>query len=228
MKALLIFHLKAGVRVAVRSFALLFSALLGWVMLDMNPAGVIINLAGTVYGRHPTVSGLAPVVALAFLFPLLAAPKLSHGLDGWIRHLAFDSVGNRRGMAAALALIRGIRSRRLPPVVPAFSPSRLIAANSSKCWNWFKPQDQRRGAGEPSLIAGIVSILGLFPFIQLPAAIAGLVLGIRSLRSPSRKTAIAGIVLSTIGLLVMVWLGWMAYDVISHVGLQTAIRELTK
>lgn len=36
-------------------------------------------------------------------------------------------------------------------VYPAQAPN----ANGSKCWNWFKSQDQARDSGEPSIIAGI-------------------------------------------------------------------------
>ena len=34
-------------------------------------------------------------------------------------------------------------------------PAQRSDANPAKCWNWFRSSDQRRGEGEPSLIAGI-------------------------------------------------------------------------
>ncbi|MDT7934957.1 MAG: PHB depolymerase family esterase [Sphingomonadaceae bacterium] len=33
-------------------------------------------------------------------------------------------------------------------------PGQDRAANPQRCWNWFRPEDQRRDAGEPALIAG--------------------------------------------------------------------------
>lgn len=36
-------------------------------------------------------------------------------------------------------------------------PEQIPAANPLKCWNWFDPQNQTRGSGEPSLLAAIVA-----------------------------------------------------------------------
>jgi poly(hydroxyalkanoate) depolymerase family esterase len=34
-------------------------------------------------------------------------------------------------------------------------PAQPVNANNARCWNWFRAGDQRRDAGEPSLIAGM-------------------------------------------------------------------------
>ncbi len=38
-------------------------------------------------------------------------------------------------------------------------PEQAAHANPAKCWNWFKAQDQQRDAGEPALLAAMVSEL---------------------------------------------------------------------
>ncbi len=37
----------------------------------------------------------------------------------------------------------------------AVYPEQAPGSNASKCWNWFSSENQQRGCGEPSLIAGI-------------------------------------------------------------------------
>jgi poly(hydroxyalkanoate) depolymerase family esterase len=38
-------------------------------------------------------------------------------------------------------------------------PDQLQRANAHNCWNWFNPQHQRRGRGEPELLADLVRTL---------------------------------------------------------------------
>jgi hypothetical protein len=106
MTALLIFHFKAGIRIAVRSFVPIFSALLAWIMLNIDPAALVTSLARTAFARHPSIAAQLPVALLAFLLPAWAAPKLINGLNGWMRHLPFDGAGNRRGMELALVVVQ--------------------------------------------------------------------------------------------------------------------------
>lgn len=35
-------------------------------------------------------------------------------------------------------------------------PEQAMAANPRRCWNWFDPTHQRRGTGEPALLAGLI------------------------------------------------------------------------
>ncbi len=106
MKALLLFHAKVGVRVAVRSFVPLFCAALVVVMLHMYPAALVTMIALRLFAAEPSFGDYFAFAVLAFLLPASAVPRLVHGLNGWMRHLPISGVGNRRGLALALAMVQ--------------------------------------------------------------------------------------------------------------------------
>lgn len=94
-------------------------------------------------------------------------------------------------------------------------PDSLVWAAGMEDWQpvsaAFNPavsERNRRLANQAtwSLVLGVISVFGLFIFVTLPAALAGLVLGIKGRHSSRRGQAIAGIILSSPGLLVFVWL----------------------
>ena len=57
-------------------------------------------------------------------------------------------------------------------------PAQTASDNAMSCWNWFRPGDQKHGAGEPAIIAGLTeSIIAEFGIPRDNVFIAGLSAG---------------------------------------------------
>lgn len=57
-------------------------------------------------------------------------------------------------------------------------PAQAPRSNMQRCWNWFQPADQKRGSGEPALLAGITRhVMQAHPVDERRVYVAGLSAG---------------------------------------------------
>ncbi len=129
-------------------------------------------------GERPTGRGLPGLGALARPPAAARPPAVAEGAD--FLTASFDNAAGRR--TYKLYVPSGYHGQPVPLIVMLHGctqspddfaagtqmnaaaeghtclvayPAQTSTANMQKCWNWFVESEQRRGAGEPSLIAGI-------------------------------------------------------------------------
>jgi len=105
------FHLGVGVRLASHAAAPLVGVAVAWVGLQEFPGAVLAAIAQGLVA--PGVDPATRWIFAAFLLALAtwAAPRVTTGLAGWIRHLPASGTSHRR--AALLALV----ASQLPALV---------------------------------------------------------------------------------------------------------------
>ena len=87
-------------------------------------------------------------------YRLYVPSTANEGLEGLIVML-HGCTQNPEDFAAGTGMNSLAEKHRLLIVYPAQTGD----DNSMSCWNWFRPEDQMRGAGEPAIIAGLTESL---------------------------------------------------------------------
>lgn len=159
--ALLTFHVKAGSRLAMRTGVPAAAAFTVGIGLSPDP-GAALRLVAT---DLATTSGSFVMGALLALvaagMTTWAAPRVWHGVDGWVRHLPADWPAHRRALLGALTAAE-------LPVAIAWCALWLVA------WGQGSDVEPRRLIAMPVVLVG-VSLTSVPTRRPLVVASAGLV-----------------------------------------------------
>ena len=106
MIPLLLFHLRVGVRVALRASPPLFCGIVAVILFQDPPGAAVTSLARALFARRWTLGSVIPIAAIAFLLSAWGRQRLAEGQHGWIRHLPVSRRSHRAGMFLALVTVQ--------------------------------------------------------------------------------------------------------------------------
>jgi len=102
--ALLRFHIRTGVRVALRTLAPAIAGLSAVMVLYGTPAVVLTPTIATLYPPAPSFSAALVAGLLGISAAIALRPRVVTGVDGWIRHLPASARAHRRAVTVGLAV----------------------------------------------------------------------------------------------------------------------------
>src|SRR5215470_16517841 len=97
LKAILQFHFRVGVRVAIRASPPVFCVIVAGILFQDSASEATLMVARAAYS-----SVFLPIAAIAFLLPAWGKSRLQQSLNGWTRHLPLSDGMNRIGLWLAL------------------------------------------------------------------------------------------------------------------------------
>jgi hypothetical protein len=103
MTPLIRFHLRTSVRLALAAAVPLAGVFTVGIGMDPYPGQAVAAIARAVAGWPPTPNAVLAVVALSLSLAWWAAPRVTLGSEGWIRHLPVSTAAHRRSIVVAIA-----------------------------------------------------------------------------------------------------------------------------
>jgi hypothetical protein len=129
LKALLQFHFRVGVRVAIRASPPLFCIIVAGILFQDPPSAFVTMVARAAYSSDWPLGVVLPIAAIAFLLPAWGSSRLGQSLNGWTRHLPLSAGMNLVGLWLALVSVQ-------LPLAIMLTLLGLIAARSGLPIGW--------------------------------------------------------------------------------------------